>query len=123
MPYPTYPRPAMAESNLILGRPGSPLRPVGDKRRALCAQVPASSQLNLREDVGRSGERPHVGCHWDGGSHGRASRNQWLDIGDREGEQKVLRMALECAEVNFFLSDDEHPTKTSSRGLCFCAKR
>jgi hypothetical protein len=113
----------LAKGNLVLRRSGSPSRSVGDKRRALSAEGPASSQLNLREHIG-SGERPHVGCHCNGGSCGRASRNQWLGISGREGEQKVLRVAARCAEVNFFLAmTNTHPTKTTGRGLCFCAKR
>lgn len=93
----------LAEGNLVLRGPGRPSRSVGDKRRALGGGGPASSQLNLREHIG-SGERPHVGCHCNSGSCGRASRSQWLGVGDRKANEGMVRMSRRCAGVNFFLA-------------------
>ena len=113
----------LAEGNLVLRGPGRPARSVGDKRRALGGEGPASSQLNLRKHIG-SGERPHVECHCNGGSCGRASRSQWLGADGREASEGMVRMSRRCAGVNFFLAmTNTHPTKTPRRGLCFCAER
>lgn len=63
----------LAQRDLALRGPRSPLGSVGDKRRALCGVGAASSQLELREHIGRS-ERPHVGCHCEGRSCRDAAR-------------------------------------------------